>query len=54
MSFIFLNDDLGLSSQATRSDTRPRLFTRSMFSNLVMEQQDGPDISEQLAQMFPY
>ena len=50
----FLNDDLGLGSQSARSDTRPRLFTRSMVSNLIIEQQDGPDISEQLAKMFPY
>ena len=51
--FYFLNDNLGLGRQSTRSDTRPRLFTRD-FSNLIIEQQDGPDISEQLAKMFPY
>ena len=52
--FYFLKDDLGLGRQSARSDTRPRLFTRSMVSNLIIEQQDGPDISEQLAKMFPY
>ena len=55
--FQIFENDLELS----RSDTRPRLFTRSMISDVFIDprmyfenENKNIDISEELSKMFPF